>query len=135
MALIELNTDPSERQLRQFGGVCLVALPLLSWFWTSDLTVTLVAAVIGALLGVTGLVAPRWLKPVFVGLSIVTIPIGLVVGELVMLLIYFGLFLPLAILFRILGRDALSRRSGDDARTFWHKRSAPENVRRYYQQW
>lgn len=135
MALLDFNFNPSHRQLRQFGAVCTVALPLATWAWTKDLSAVAWAAGIGALLCGIGYVLPRLLKPIFVGLTIVTIPIGLVVGELAMLLIYFGLFLPMAIVFRMLGRDALDRRTAKpDSTTLWKPRSSPSSIRKYYQQ-
>lgn len=135
MALLDFNFHPTNRQLRQFGAVCTVALPLVTWLWTKNPQAAGWAAGIGFLLCGVGLVLPRLLKPVFVGLTIATIPIGLVVGELAMLLIYFGLFLPMAILFRMIGRDSLDRRTvSTDSATFWKPRSAPSSIRKYYQQ-
>jgi len=83
---------------------------------------------------VMALLAPRLLKPVFVGLSVLTIPIGLIVGELMMLMIYFGMFLPMAIVFKILGRDALQRKLPENVSSCWQKRAPPSGVRRYYRQ-
>ena len=135
MAIVELNSDPTERQLRQFGGVCVVALPLVSWLWLRDPVIAAWAAGIGVLLCGIGLAAPKMLKPVFIGLMVLTIPIGIIVGELAMLLIYFGVFLPLAIVFKITGRDAMDRKPAQNSESFWKERKQPDNVGRYYQQW
>jgi hypothetical protein len=134
VALFEINTSPSDRQLRQFGLICVVAAPLVVWLWTRSLPVVAWGCAIGTVCGVMALLAPRLLKPVFVGLSVLTIPIGLIVGELMMLMIYFGMFLPMAIVFRILGRDALQRKLPENASSFWQKRAQPSGVRRYYRQ-
>lgn len=135
MAIVDFNLDPTERQLKQFGGVCVLALPLIAWLWTRNFTTVGWAAGVGVLLCGLGLAAPRLLKPIFIALIIITIPIGFVVGELAMLLIWFGVFLPLAVVFRMMGRDSLNRRCDDKSETFWQKRSAPAEVRRYYRQW
>lgn len=134
MALFEISLKPTDRQLRQFGGICVLAVPFITWLWTDNTNAVKWAAAIGAMLGVLGVVAPRILKPVFIGLTLLTIPIGIVVGELILLTIFFGLFFPMAILFRIMGRDALRRRRPGAATTFWLPRSQPSSVRRYYQQ-
>ncbi|MEQ9407344.1 MAG: SxtJ family membrane protein [Fuerstiella sp.] len=134
MSLLQFNAAPSDRQLRQFGLICVFALPLLAWIWTGRLTVTGWAAVAGIALGAAGMAVPQLLKPVFLGLMILAMPIGLVVGELALLLIYFGLFLPMAIAFRIIGRDALQRRIRADQQSFWQPRKQPAGVRKYYQQ-
>jgi hypothetical protein len=134
MAFFEINVTPSDRQLRQFGVICVVAVPFVMWLWTRSIPLVSLAAVPGAVCGLFGLLAPRLLKPVFVGLSMLTIPIGLVVGELILGLIYFGLFLPMAIVFRIAGRDALQRQAPKEVSSFWQKRVQPSSVRRYYRQ-
>ena len=134
MAIFEINTNPTERQLRQFGVICVAAAPLVVWLWTRSFPTVTWAFAFGAICGVMGLLAPRLLKPVFVGLSILTIPIGLLVGEFMMGLIYFGLFLPMAIVFRMRGRDALQLRPQENAVSFWQKRTQPSSVRKYYQQ-
>lgn len=134
MALFEINTKPSDRQLRQFGLICVVLFPLVVWMWNGNATAVIVSAVFGAAYGVLAVAAPRLLKPVFVGLMFVTLPLGLIIGELIMLLIFFGLFLPIALLFRISGRDALQRKVSTDAVTFWKPRKPSGSVRGYYRQ-
>jgi hypothetical protein len=90
---------------------------------------------IGAGLGLLGILAPRVLKPVFLGLVLISFPIGLIIGEMILLMIFVGVFLPMALLFRIIGRDVLRRRMTAESETFWVPRSGPSNVRRYFQQY
>lgn len=135
MAVLRVNTNPSRRQLRQFGLLCVVLLPLIAWVWGGSGSVVLVTALIGAGLGLLGLLAPQCLKPVFVGLVLVTFPVGVVLGELILLTIFVGVFLPMALLFRIIGRDALQRRMSTESETFWVPRTGPADVRRYFQQY
>ena len=134
MALIDFNRNPTDRQLRQFGAVCIIAVPLVVCLWTRNGSLTACGGTAGVILGAAGLLSPRLLKPVFLGLTIVTLPIGLVVGELAMLTIYLGLFLPMAMLFRLIGRDSLDRRSRTSRDTFWKPRSRPNSARKYFQQ-
>ncbi|RLS78763.1 MAG: hypothetical protein DWI00_03260 [Planctomycetota bacterium] len=135
MAVFHINTNPSQRQLRQFGLLCVVLLPLITWVWGASGSIIQATAMIGAGLGLLGIFAPKLLKPVFIGLVLVSFPIGLIVGELVLLMIFVGVFLPMALLFRIMGRDALQRRMSVQSETFWVPRNAPANVRRYFQQY
>lgn len=134
MALLEINLQPSNRQLRQFGLLSLVLIPLIAWLWTANLTVLAWATGAGLILCGLGLWRPTFLKPVFLSLIILTLPIGLVVGELAMLLIYFGLFLPMAIVFRIMGRDTLQRKPTPEKNTFWQPRPRPAGSRSYFRQ-
>ncbi len=135
MAVFRINTKPSNRQLRQFGLLCIVLLPVITWIWGGSSSTIGAAALIGAGLGLLGILAPGALKPVFVGLVLISFPIGLIIGELILLMIFVGVFLPMALLFRIIGRDVLQRRMSAESETFWVPRSAPSNVRRYFQQY
>ena len=107
MKLIEINWHPTDRQLRQFGVICTFALPIIGWAWGGNHSSLVALFAIGLLCGIAGFTVPTLLKPFFVALSIVTAPIGLAVGELALLLIYFCVFVPLGIVFRLIGRVRL----------------------------
>lgn len=132
MSLIEINWSPSLRQLRQFGVLGLIAVPLIGWLWGASL------AVLGMLVGVGGAMAtvawirPRWLRPVFVGLMIAAAPIGMILGELSMWLIYFCVFLPIGIVFRLLRRDALQFTMKRNQETYWQSKTDPRELASYY---
>lgn len=70
----------------------------------------------------------------FLAATLVTLPIGMVVSELAMLLIYFAVFTPMAILFRLLGRDALQRRFEPAATSYWVPRNQPSGPEQYFRQ-
>jgi hypothetical protein len=144
MKLVEINWRPGDRQLRQFGLIALVALPILGWWfsgrpglssWTSgqQLAVGILAG-IGLLLGGIAMLRPQLLRPVFLTAMIVALPIGLVVSELVLLAIYFLLFAPISLLFRLIGRDALERKIDRQATTYWSPKAQPTSVESYYRQ-
>ena len=89
---------------------------------------------IGLLLAIAGMVVPKALKPVFIALSIVATPIGMVIGELAMLIIYFCVFLPFALAFRIAKRDSLQLRLDQDKDSYWEPKKQPINIASYYRQ-
>jgi len=132
--LVQINWNPSDRQLRQFGIVSLVAFPLLAWLWKASLAVVVGFGLAGAGLALLGLTFPRALKPIFLGLMLVSLPIGLVVGEAAMLVIYYGVFLPIGLVFRILGRDSLEMRFDRQAVTYWRPKPQPRGPASYYRQ-
>jgi hypothetical protein len=134
MKLIELNWSPSDRQLRQFGVVCMIALPGVGWMWGISNLPMLVLSILGITLALAGWVKPRILKPAFLTLMLVTSPIGIFVGEVSMIMIYFGLFLPFSLVFRIIGRDALQMKRSKSATSYWQKRQQPTDVSTYYRQ-
>jgi hypothetical protein len=134
LKLVELNWNPSDRQLRQFGLVCLVALPLLGWIWNGTAAWIGALAGVGLALAVAGLLMPGALRPIFLVLSIAAAPIGIVVGELTMCVIYFGVFLPLGLIFRAIRRDALQQQVDRGATSYWQPKRPPTNVASYYRQ-
>ena len=134
MALIETNWNPTSRQLRQFGGLCLVTLPLLAWMWSGNRTVMASLAGIGLLIAIAAWVYPKAIAPLFVGLMLITAPIGMVVGELAMFLIYMTVFLPIGIFFRITSRDRLRLNLDRQATSYWRPKREPKSVACYYRQ-
>jgi hypothetical protein len=130
--------------LRQFGVCALLALPSLGWMilgrtsptsWTTAQSVVFaVLSGLGALGGLLALLSPKALKPAFVALTLATMPIGLVVGELVLLVIYFAVFTPVALLFRLIGRDALERRFKPEQPSYWTPKTQATDVRQYFRQ-
>ncbi|MEZ6060587.1 MAG: SxtJ family membrane protein [Planctomycetaceae bacterium] len=135
MSLISLNTNPTQRQLRQFGVVSLIAMPAAGWLLFHSVSVTFSAAAVGALFAVLAFTAPNILKPAFVAISVLTIPFGLVLSELIMLTIFFGLFFPMALCFRVVRRDPLHRKQGSDKPSAWVQRVAMQHAGRYYRQY
>lgn len=134
MALVDVNWAPNHRQLRQFGWLCMVVLPLLGWFWGAGLQLIGWLTATGLLLAIAGQVAPSVLRPLFLLLSIITLPIGLVVGELAMLVVYFGVFLPIGLCFRLSKRDALQRSVRVETASYWQQKQLPDSVSQYYRQ-
>lgn len=62
---------------------------------------------------------PAWLRPVYVVITLITLPLGLVIGEIALLVIYFAVFLPIGWLFRLMQRDALQRQLDRHAESYW----------------
>jgi hypothetical protein len=131
-----VNWHPDVRQLRQFGLIALVVLPLLGWWWGGgNAAVVGGTAAAGAGFGLLALVRPHWLRPVFVGLSLAVWPIGVVVGELALLVIYLGVVTPLGVFLRCSGRDALARRFDRQAASYWQEKRRPAGPQSYRKQW
>ncbi len=134
MKLIEVNWKPTNRQLRQFAVICMFALPFLGWLWNGSARTVGLLAVLGIILAVLGAVVPVFVKPVFLALTLVATPIGLAIGELSMLLIYYGLFVPIGLAFRLVRRDALQMKFDRDTCSYWQPVEKPKGVASYYRQ-
>ena len=130
MQWADVIKPPSSRTLRQFAGLILVVfLGMAGWWWwggRSDTTAAVLAA--GALLvGVSGLAAPRLVRPIFTGWMIAAFPIGWTVSRVVLGIVFFGIITPIALVFRAAGRDVLRVRRGPSA-GLWVARRPPSDA-------
>ena len=128
MSAVSIDWNPDRRKLREFGFVSLAAFALIgsviawrsgcfkgSGHWT--------APIIAWSLGVWGLLgafAPVLVKPLYTGLMAIAFPIGWVVSHVLLGLVYYGIFTPTALVFRLLGRDPLQRKLDRAASTYWN---------------
>jgi hypothetical protein len=145
MKLVEINWKPSDRQLRQFGWMALAGLPLAGWLFTGKpwpvSTATTLQATVIALLAVAGAICaalaaarPTLLRTPFLGAMLLALPIGMVVSELILVAIYFLVFAPMALAFKLMGRDALDRQLDRAATTYWRPKAQPNGVESYFRQ-
>lgn len=142
--MIRLNTDPTTKQLRSFAllwwPLFCIATSLALWRFGFQSAAQL-AGGLGILIAGVGALAPRLIRPVFVGLLFVTYPIGWVISHLVLLLAYYAVLTPVGLLLRLTGRDPLfpAGRELDNApgieQTRWQRWQAPESRRRYFSQY
>jgi len=135
--MIDINFHPSRQELRTFGLAFLVACglggALLAWrFGLGAPSVVLwVLAPIGGLLA---LVAPRTLRPLYIVLTLLAWPIGMVVGTVLLAVVYYLVITPLGGIFRLLGKDPMTRRFDRQAATYWIERQQAPGVERYFRQ-
>lgn len=80
-----------------------------------------------------GFVLPDLIKPVFFVFMVATFPLGLVMGPLILGVIFYGVFTPVALIFKAIGRDTMTRKFDPAAKTYWveHKDAEPK---RYFRQ-
>jgi hypothetical protein len=86
------------------------------------------------LLGVVGLFKPAILRPLYLGWMVVTFPIGWIVSKLILATLFYGVFTPLGVCFRIFGRDALCLKLQGETNSYWIPKETPEDPGRYFQQ-
>ena len=140
--LLALDWHPPDHVVRQFGVIAAFMLPLLAWLWlgrpgpstwTPHATTWMGrAAALGTLLTALGMVRPKWLRPLFVGLCLLAYPLGLVLSAVLLRAVYYGVFTPMALIFRLRGRDALRLRLDPQAETYWSPRPPAPPQRSYF---
>jgi len=147
MSLVQVNWHPLREELRKFGFISLTAFGVLgAWVFfrlsifgidlapnTAQVTAYVCwGLALGSLIG--SLIAPTALRPLYVTLTAISLPIGFVVSHVLMAVIFYGLLTPIALFFRIVGRDALQRRFEPSANTYWQKRQVRQDRAQYFRQ-
>ena len=61
-------------------------------------------------------------------------PIGWTMSKVIMAVIFYGVFTPVAVLFRLMGRDALHLRRQPNADTYWLPKPQAAGVGQYFRQ-
>ena len=87
------------------------------------------------MIGLLGLIRPAAMRWLFVGATVLAFPIGWVVSQIMLAVMYYGIITPLAVWFRILGRDLLSRKPMPNRATFWTPKHTPEDMGAYFRQY
>jgi hypothetical protein len=135
----EVPTRVPERTLRQFAGLCLAifgGLFALSWYRHQHAPnlAGWIAGAMAMLIGMLGLIRPNAIRPVYLGAMALTKPIGHVVGLALLAVVYYGMLMPLALAFRLAGRDGLGRyrRRGE---SYWVDHVPTVDVRLYLRQY
>jgi hypothetical protein len=132
-----LDLNPTDRMLRQFAGLWIVFVLALAGqqaFYYHRPRTAVVIAVVAVTVGLIGLVWPRWIKPLFVTSLIVTYPIGWVVSHVILALLFYGVFTPIALFFRLRGRDVIGLKPHREAATYWSRKPRTTNKRDYLRQ-
>jgi hypothetical protein len=139
MALVSLNLKPSQKQLKDFGLIGFIMCAVIGLLLLGLDKIPAIGFVTFCLVGVALYVLSRisvvLIKPVYLGMIVLTYPIGWFVSHVMMALFYYGIITPVALLFRLLNRDPLCRRYEPDADTYWiqckQKRSAKDYFRQF----
>lgn len=137
--LFELDRNPPERVLRLFGGVWLpLFLAIAGAVVLRRTGETTVPGVLWGVAGVSILVAlarPAWLRWLYVGLMLVTWPLGWVLSHVVLAVLYYGVITPVGLVLRALGKDPLRKRGSSEVPSYWRPRRPPADMERYFRQY
>ena len=147
MAWVEINWRPDTSRLRVFGAAALGVFALLgAWaFWMQRLfgiglsagAAEAAAWTLWALAAASGLLAaaaPAGLRPLYVAMTAAALPIGWVVSNALLAIVYYGVLAPIGLAMRLAGRDPLHRKFDPEARSYWVDWAPPSDVRRYFRQ-
>jgi len=139
MSVIQVNTDPTRRQLNQFGLIWLVFFTIMAavlWFKLHSLALSAGLGAAAVVVPVIGWAVPGFMKLVFLGMSYLAWPIGFVVSHLILATVYYLVFTPIGLIMRLVGHDPMARKFDPAAETYWvaRPRQATIDPRRYFRQ-
>ena len=138
MAIIEVNWHPGRRDLRVFGTAALVATAVLAvvLHYRRGLPGPWMGGIVGfgAAVFVSSLVWPALTRIVYVVMMGLTLPIGMALSFVMMAVLYYGIFTPIGLFFRLMGRDLLGLKFDRRGESYWVRRRPPENLKRYFNQ-
>ena len=133
----DIKFDPSRAILRQFAGLWLVffgGLALWEMLGRGRPGWAACFALLAVTIGPLGLARPEALRWIYVGWMVLAFPIGWTISQLMMALLFFGLFAPIGLVFRLIGRDVLHRTRDPEAETYWVAKPASIDMRSYFKQ-
>ncbi len=120
--ITRINWRPSNRDLRLFGiilwaGSAIIGLisflkghlAFAHWLWSGASLIALIA-----------LIYPPGAKPFYWIWMAMGVGIGFITSRILLTLFFFGVITPIALLFKVLKRDALQLKKPHDIQTYWH---------------
>ena len=135
--MIAIQWNPSTKQLRQFAGFWFPAFCGLVGYSighkTGHWNEIEIGWVLAGLLSVGGLILPALMRPIFVGLILLTFPIGWVVSHLLLGLIFYGVVTPIGLILRISGHDPLQLKK-PSGNSVWKTSVGKTDATRYLEQ-
>jgi RsiW-degrading membrane proteinase PrsW (M82 family) len=123
--------------LRQFAVLWILfflAIAGMEEFQENRRTIAILLAIVAVSIGPIGLAYPRAIRPIYVGWMKLAYPISWVVSHLIFGIVFFVLFTPIALVFRIMGRDVLKVHPPVAGSTYWTPKPAASDSARYLSQ-
>ena len=113
MSLVEINWQPNRRELRNFGIIALIAsaaISLLLYLLKGlEIQWVLIICGVGFIIFLSSIISAKISRIIYLGLILMTLPIGWIISFLLLAVFYFFLITPIGFIFRLMGRDPLYR--------------------------
>ncbi len=138
MSLVEIDWNPKSKQLQSFGKIALVASAVISLllYLLKGVAIqwVLIIFAFGFITFIISMISLKLTKMIYLGMILVTLPIGWVVSFILLSAFYFLLLAPLGLIFRLIGRDPLCRKFDPNAKSYWLSRQQPTGPEQYFHQ-
>lgn len=137
MSLVRINRHPAPRQLWVFAAAWTVFVGVAGWLqWLEERpNVALACAIAAVLVPAIGVVWREGLRRFYVALMLVTFPIGWVVSNVVLAVLFFGVLTPIGFILRLRRHDPMQQTDAARADSYWHRRNANPPAASYFRQY
>lgn len=133
----EINKNPSMTELIKFGAVFLGGMGvigLIQYFVFHNESVAQNLWIVGGVVFVLSFIKPiaRILYIFWMGLGIT---IGLITSPIILVLVFLFLITPVALFFKIVGRDSMKRKLDAGASSYWEEYKESDDPATYVKQY
>ena len=138
MSMIEINWNPTRKDLRIFGIGALVASMIISavlyFFKGIEPRWISILIAVGFLIFTSSIISIKVTRMIYLSLSLVTLPIGWVLSFIMLAVFYYLIVTPIGLVFRLTGRDPLNQKFDSKTKSYWKKHKSPDTLDRYFHQ-
>lgn len=137
MRLIQIDHNPSRRQLNLFGLIWLVFFGVVGGIAlqkSGSLPATTVIWGLALAVPVLGWIVPAFMRVVYLGMAYAAFPIGFVVSHLILVIVYYLVLTPTGLVMRLFGYDPMNRRFDESTDTYWCPREQDDSLNGYFRQ-
>lgn len=143
----EINWKPGESELRKFAISLMIGLPVISavfiaiqWIRTGQLPEgngngLMMLGGFGLSVGFVCYFIHSIARPLYMVWYALACCIGIVMANLLFALVFFGLFTPMGLFMRLIGRDALRLKFQRGTPTYWQDAEAAPSPAQYFRQY
>ena len=138
MAIVDINWNPSKKELKVFSLLLIVFFAIVAWLAHgkgASVETTWLIAGSGAVVGIAGVLFPAFIRVIYVVWMAAVFPIGFVVSNVVLAVVFYGVVWPIGLLAKLTGRNALQLGFDREAKTYWNIRRPVKDPRRYFRQY
>jgi len=139
MALIEVNKNPSQRDLKTFALVLMplftLIVGLLVYRGTGALAWSAPIWCFGASVAALYFAARDAIRYLFIGWMYAAFPIGWTISHAILAIVFYGIMTPIGLCMWLFGYDPMTRKLEPQAASYWKPYPQNQNPRRYFRQY
>ncbi len=137
MAVLEINKNPSRRDLAVFGLLFLLFAGVAGaglYFRTGAHEAGMIVWIGGAAVWALYVAIPPLRRLIYLGWIYLTFPIGFVLSHAILAAVFYLVVTPIGLLMRLFGNDPMRRRFDRAASTYWVEHDPHRDPARYFRQ-